>query len=107
MVGLNEPGSIPSFVMLEVVFHPKPLILLVEVYCFHPNGTFLARQCVMTGFKFLKARQLLLHKLEHTKWTVLVSYMMFDTPKELPLTFRASLAWIWKPPSLIGCTMSC
>ena len=44
------------------------------------------------GFQFLKARQLLLHKLEHKEWTALISYMMSGTLKELPLTFHASPA---------------
>ena len=60
----------------------------------------------MMGFEYLKARQLLLHELEHKEWIVMVSYMMSGMPEELPLTFHASLAWIWKPPSLTGCTMS-
>jgi len=107
MLGLNEPSSIPTFVVLEVIVHPKPPILLARVDCFHPNGTLLAWQCAMTGFEFLRARQLLLHKLEHKEGTALASYMMFGMPIGLPLTFHASPAWIWKPHSLTSCTMSC
>jgi len=57
--------------------------------------------------EFLKARQLLLHKLEHKEWTVLASYMTLNMPKELLLTFHDSLAWISKTIYLIGYTMSC
>jgi len=90
MLGLNEPDSIPTFVVLEVVFHPKPPMLQAGVDCFRLEGTLLAQKCVMTGCESLKVRQLLLHKLEHKEWTASASYMMFDTPKELPLAFHAS-----------------
>jgi len=107
MLGSSEPGNILTFVMLEVIFHPRPPILPAKVGCFHPHGTLLAQQCAITGLEFLKARQLLLHKQEHKELTVLASYMTSGTPKGLPLIFHANLTWIWKPSSLIGCTMSC
>ena len=107
MLRQSEPGSIPTFLVPEVVFHWRPPILQIEVSCFPPHGTLLTWQCVMTGFEFLKARQLLLHKLEHKEFTVLASYMSSGTPKGLPLIFHANSNWIWKPPSSTGCTMSC
>ena len=94
MLGLGEPDSIPTFVVLEVVFHPRPPILLAEVDHFHLHETLPTWQCARTRFEFLRARQLLLHKLEHKKLTALASYMMFGTPKELPLTFHTSPASI-------------
>ena len=107
MLRLSEPNCIPTFAMLEVVFHPRLLIPPARVDCFHPYKTLLTWQCTIIRFEFLKPKQLLHHKLEHNKWTVLVPYMMPGMPKELPLTFYAGPAWIWKPPSLTGCTMSC
>ena len=107
MPGSSEPSNILTFVMLEVIFHPRPPILPAKVGCFHPHGTLLAQQCAITGLEFLKARQLLLHKLKHKEWTVLASYMMSSMPKELPLTFHANPTCFWKPPSLTGYTMSC
>jgi len=107
MLRLGKPGSIPTFAVLEVVFHPRPPILPAGVNHFHPHGTLPAWECTRMGFEFLRVRQFLLHKLEHKEWTALASYMMFGIPKELPLTFHARHAWIWKPPSLTSCIMSC
>ena len=76
MLGLSEPGSILTFVVLEVVFHLRPPIMLAEVDWFHYHDALFAWQCVMIGFEFLKARQLLLYKREHKGWTILASYML-------------------------------
>ena len=94
MLELNEPDHIPTFATLEVIFHLKPLIMPARVDYFHPTGTLLTWRCAKTGSESPKARQLLLYNLEHKEWTALASYMMSSTPKELPLTFHASPAWI-------------
>jgi len=64
MLGLNELDSIPTFVVLEVIFHLMPPILPTGVDCSHLHGTLFAWKCVVIGFESLKAKQLLLHKLE-------------------------------------------
>ena len=107
MLRLTEPGSIPTFAAPKVFFHLGPPTLPAGVGCFHPHETLLVWRCAMTGFEFLKVRQLLLHKPEHKELTVLASYMMSDTHREPPLIFYGSLRWIWTPPSLAGCRMSC
>jgi len=107
MLGSSEPSSIPAFAMPKVFFHPGPPILQVGPGYFHPHRTLLVWKCIMMGFEFLKARQLLYHKPEHKDLTVLVSYMMSGTFKEPPLFFYASLAWIWAAPSSASCIMSC
>jgi len=56
ILGLSEPSSIPTFAVLEVVFHPKPPILPTIVDCFHPNGTLLTWQCAMKGFEISRGK---------------------------------------------------
>ena len=93
MLGPSKPSSIPTFVMLEVGFHPRPPILLIGVGCFHPPRTLLAWQSAMMRFEFLKARQLLLHKLKHKELSVGILYYIWYV-QMTSYNFLASLSWI-------------